>query len=72
MWLMNPQNEPDHIQKTFLAFKNQYFNDKLCLFLTSEGNQLLYSQNNYFSKILYGIHDPHNQVKCRKRNKIVF
>ena len=50
---------------------NQYFNDKLSLFLTevgfdtSEGKQLSYFQNIYFFKILWGFHETHNQVKYR-------
>ena len=50
---------------------NQYFNDKLSLFLaevsfdTLEENQLSYFQNGYFFKILWGCHEPYNQVKCR-------
>ena len=32
-------------------------------FDTSEENQLSYVQNGYFFKILWGCHEPHNQVK---------
>ena len=62
---------PCHTQTTNFAFMNQYFNDKLSLFLTevsfntSEENQLSYFQNGYFFKILWGCHEPYNQVKCR-------
>ena len=37
-------------------------------FDTSEGNQLSYFQNGYFSKILWWFHEPHNQVKCRYKD----
>ena len=47
---------PCHTQKTFFASINQYFNDKLSLFLAevtfdvSEENQLSYFQKGYFLK----------------------
>ena len=59
------------IQKTIFDSMNQYFNDKLSLFLneksfdTPEENQPSYFQNGYFFKILWGCHEPYNQVKCR-------
>ena len=52
---------------------NQYFNNKLSLFLTevsfgtSEENQLSYFQNGNLKKILWGCHEPYNQVKCREK-----
>ena len=65
-----------HIQKTTFASMSLYFNDKLSLFLTevsfetSEENHLSYFQKGYFFKILWWFHQPHNQVKCRQKNKI--
>ena len=38
-------------------------------FDTSEQNQLLYFQNGHVFKILWGCHEPYNQVKCRLKNK---
>jgi hypothetical protein len=37
-------------------------------FDTSEGKQLSYFQNGYFSKVLWRFHEPHNQVKCRQKD----
>ena len=34
-------------------------------FDTSEGNQLVYFQNDYFFKILWSFHEAHYWVKCR-------
>ena len=39
-------------------------------FDTSEGNQLSYFQNGLFLKILLSLHEPHNQVKYRLKNKV--
>ena len=36
-------------------------------FDTSEENQLSYFQKGYFFKILWGCHEPYNEVKCRKK-----
>ena len=41
-------------------------------FATSKGNQLSHFQNQYFFKILWKFHEPHNQVKCRLKNKICY
>ena len=52
---------------------NQYFNDKLSLFHaevsfdTSEEKQLSYFQNGYFFKILWGCHEPYNQLNAGKK-----
>ena len=54
--------DPDVHKKTIFASINQYFNDKLSLFLTEvsfntlEENQLIYFQNGYFFKIVWGCH----------------
>ena len=56
---------------------DQYFNDKLSLFLTevsfdiSEEKQLSYFQKLIFLKNSLMIPWPHNQVKCRWKNKII-
>ena len=58
-WYFDPFSGPWHIQKTIFASMNQYFIDKLSLFLTkvsfdtSEENQLSYFQNSYSFKILW-------------------
>ena len=50
---------------------NQYFNNKLSLFLTevgfdtSEVKELSYFQNVYTSKFLKSFYETHNQVKYR-------
>ena len=69
---------PWHTQKSIFASMNQYFNDKLSLFHAeasfdnSEEKQLSYFQNGYFFKILWGCHEPYDQVKCRQENELNF
>ena len=68
----------EQIQNTTFASMKQYFNDKLCLFLTevsfytSERKQLSNFQNGYFFKILWSFHQKHNHVKCRYKYKSIF
>ena len=66
----------DHdIYKTIFASMNQYFNDKLSLFLTevsfdiSVENQQSYFENGHFFKMLWWCHEPYNQVKFRLKNE---
>ena len=40
-------------------------------FASSEGNHLSYSQNDYFFKILWWSHQPHNKGICRWKNKMI-
>ena len=62
--------------KDNFCFHESIFQCKLSLFLTevsfeaSEENQLSYFQKGYFFKILWWFHQPHNQVKCRQKNKM--
>ena len=62
--------------KDNFCFHESIFQCKLSLFLTevsfeaSEENQLSYFQKGYFLKILWWFHQPHNQVKCRQKNKM--
>ena len=56
---------------------NQYFNDKLILFLTevgfdtSEENQLSYFQKWIFFQNSLVSHEAHNLKKCRKKIKMI-
>ena len=71
IWYFDHLWRPWHTQKTIFASMNEYFNDKLRLFLTEvsfntpEENQLSYFQSGYFLKIVWRCHEPYNQLKCR-------
>ena len=52
-------------ESIFSITENASFYEQLAEvdFDVSEENQLLYFQNGYFFKILWGCHEPYNQVK---------
>ena len=60
-------------ESIFSITENASFYEQLAEvdFDASEENQLLYFQNAYFFIILWGCHEPYNQVKCRWRNEII-